>query len=100
MRLTCCRETTVWGYKRGLGYKSFGNLGTSIGIEKKIRRRTDYIKRKERESFSEQEMEKWRKGMGERGRRWEKIWQRGVIAERIERVQLHLMVGGSGVIAL
>jgi hypothetical protein len=24
-----------------------------------------------------------------RGRRWRKMWQRGVIAERVERVQLH-----------
>lgn len=30
---------------------------------------------------------------GERGGRGRKVWQRGVIAERIERVQRHLMVG-------
>lgn len=37
------------------------------------------------------------RGKGGRGR---KVWQRGVIAERIERVQLHLMVGEKGVIAM
>jgi len=33
------------------------------------------------------------------GNRWRKMWQRRVIAERIERVQLHLMEGKRGVIA-
>lgn len=33
------------------------------------------------------------------GNRWRKMWQRRVIEERIERVQLHLMEGKRGVIA-
>lgn len=35
-----------------------------------------------------------------KGGRGRKVWQRGVIAERIERMQLHLMVGEKGVIAM
>ena len=38
-------------------------------------------------------MEKVKERKEKKGADGEKMWQRGVIAERIERVQLHLMVG-------
>lgn len=45
------------------------------------------------------ERDKGIEGEREVGNRWRKMWQRRVIAERIERVQLHLMEGKRGVIA-
>ena len=51
------------------------------------------IQEEEGESRTERENGKQR-GVAEKGGgRWRKMWQCGVIAERIERVRLHLLVG-------